>query len=77
MATKHVTRNVGNLDRGLRAFVIAPVAIVAAILAGASSIGGIALFALAGIMLASSAAGFCALYTLVRIHTRSRTPLPH
>jgi Protein of unknown function (DUF2892) len=69
--------NMSTLDRGLRAFVVAPVAIVLAFVVGAGSIGGSVLFALAAIMLATSAVGFCPLYRLFRIDTRGRTPLPH
>jgi Protein of unknown function (DUF2892) len=72
-----MSRNMSNLDRGLRSFVVAPIAIVVAVLIGAGSIGGIVLFALAAIMLATSAVGFCPLYTLFRLNTRGRTPLPH
>jgi hypothetical protein len=72
-----MSRNMSNLDRGLRSFVVAPVAIVIAVLIGAGSIGGIVLFALAAIMLATSAVGFCPLYTLFHLNTRGRTPLPH
>jgi DUF2892 family protein len=70
-------RNMSNLDRGLRGFVVAPVAIVLATVAGAGSIGGIVLFALAAIMLGTSAVGFCPLYRLLHIDTRGRLPLPH
>ena len=42
MATKHL--NMGRTDRVLRAFVIAPIAIVAALALGATSIAGIVLF---------------------------------
>jgi uncharacterized membrane protein len=72
-----MSRNMSNLDRGLRSFVIAPVAIVIAVLIGAGSIGGVVLFALAAIMLATSAVGFCPLYTLFHLDSRGRTPLPH
>lgn len=72
-----MTRNMSNLDRGLRTFVVAPAAIVVAILLGAGSVAGIVLFALAAIMLATSAAGYCPLYTLFHVNTRGRTPLPH
>jgi hypothetical protein len=70
-------RNMSNLDRGLRAFAVAPVAIVLATVAGAGSIGGIVLFALAAIMLGTSAVGFCPLYRLLHLDTRGRLPLPH
>ena len=75
MATKHL--NMGRTDRALRAFVIAPIAIVAALALGATSILGIVLFAVAGIALASSATGFCPAYVPFGIDTRGRTPQPH
>ena len=65
-----MSRNMSNLDRGLRSFLIAPVAIILAVVVGAGSIGGILLFALAAIMLGTSAVGFCPLYTLLHINTR-------
>jgi Protein of unknown function (DUF2892) len=69
--------NMSTLDRGLRAFVVAPGAVVFAFVVGAGSMGGIVLFALAAIMLATSAVGFCPLYRLFHIDTRGRMPLPH
>jgi len=71
-----MTRNMSKLDRGLRAFVVAPAAVIAA-LVGAGSAGGIVLFVLAAVMLATSAFGFCPLYTLLHIKTSGRTPLPY
>ncbi len=72
-----MSRNLSNLDRGLRSFLVAPVAIVLAVVVGAGSIGGIVLFALAAVMLATSAAGFCPLYALFHLNTRGRRPLLH
>ena len=72
-----MSKNMSTLDRRLRAFVVAPVAIVIAVLVGAGSVVGIVLFAVAAIMLATSAIGFCPLYTLLHIDTRGRKPLPH
>lgn len=72
-----MNRNMSNLDRGLRALVVAPALIVVAILLGAGSVAGIVLFALAAIMLATSAAGFCPLYALFRIATRRHSPIAH
>jgi hypothetical protein len=69
-------RNMSTLDRGLRSFVIAPAAIVAAFVVGAGSVGGIVLFVLAAVMLATSAVGFCPLYRLLRLDGRSRALLP-
>jgi Protein of unknown function (DUF2892) len=67
-----MTLNMGTLDRSLRAFVVAPVAIVVALLLGAGTIAGVVLFVVAGIMLATSATGYCPTYTLVGISTRPR-----
>jgi Inner membrane protein YgaP-like, transmembrane domain len=72
-----MSRNMSNLDRGLRSFLIAPVAIILAVVVGVGSIGGILLFLIAAIMLGTSAVGFCPLYTLLHLDTRGRTPLPH
>ena len=72
-----MTKNMINLDRGLRALVVAPAAVIAAVLVDAGSIGGVVLFAFAAVMLATSAVGFCPLYMLLHINTSGRTPLPH
>ena len=65
-------RNMGAYDRGLRAFVVAPIAILAAFLVGAGTLVGVTLFVVAGIMLATGATGFCPTYTLVGITTYPR-----
>ncbi len=70
-----MSRNMSNLDRGLRAFVVAPLAIVLAFVVGAGSILGIVLFAIAVIMLATAAMGSCPLYALLHLDTRGRKPL--
>jgi len=70
-------KNISTLDRALRSFLIAPVAIVIAILVGAGSPVGILLFVLAALMLATSAIGYCPLYALLHIDTHGRRPLPH
>jgi p-aminobenzoyl-glutamate transporter AbgT len=72
-----MTKNMNNLDRGLRAFVVAPAAVIAAVLVGAGSAAGVVLIALAAVMLATSAVGFCPLYRLLRIDASRRRPLPH
>jgi Protein of unknown function (DUF2892) len=72
-----MSRNMSILDRALRSFVVAPAAIVIAVVVGAGSVGGIVLFVLAAVMLATSAAGFCPLYRLLRIDSRRHTLLPH
>ena len=70
-------KNMNNSDRALRTLFAATAAIVAAFVVGAGSIAGIVLFALAAIMLATSAIGFCPLYRLLHLDTRGRTPVPH
>ena len=72
-----MSRNMSTLDRSLRSFLVAPAAIVIAFVVGAGSAGGSVLFALAAVMLATSAVGFCPLYRLLRIDSRGRTLLPH
>jgi hypothetical protein len=59
----------GTLDRSLRAFVVAPVAIVVALILGAGTLGGVILFVVAGIMLATAVTAFCPTYTLLGIST--------
>ena len=69
--------NMGSIDRVLRSFVVAPVAIVVAIVVGAGSVAGIVLLALATVMLATSAVGCCPLYKLVGLDTRSKGGARH
>jgi hypothetical protein len=64
-----MTLNMGTFDRSLRAFVVAPVAIVVALILGAGTFGGIILFVVAGLMLATSATGYCPNYTWIGIST--------
>jgi Protein of unknown function (DUF2892) len=58
-----VIQNMGTLDRSLRIFVVAPVAIVVALILGAGTVAGIILFVVAGIMLATAVTAFCPTYT--------------
>jgi len=67
-----MTRNMGKFDRGVRAFFVAPVAIVVAFILGAGTLGGVILFAVAGIMLATASTGYCPNYTVVGISTDPR-----
>jgi len=69
--------NMGSIDRVLRSFVVAPVAIVVAVVVGAGSVVGIVLLALAAVMLATSAVGFCPLYKALGIDTRSHRGPAH
>lgn len=65
--------NMGSADRKLRAFVVAPVLVVAGVLFGPAGWLAIVLYILAGVMLATSAAGSCPLYMPFGLRTR---PLP-
>jgi len=71
--------NIGPADRKLRAFVVAPVLIVASLLVGPAGWLAIVLYVLAGVMLAPSAVSFCPLYALLGLRTvpeQTATPAP-
>jgi len=72
-----MSTNMHTLDRRTRAFLVAPAAVVIGILLGPVSAWAIVLYALAAIMLATSAAGYCPLYALFHIGSARRAPLPH
>jgi hypothetical protein len=60
--------NVGNADKAIRV-ILAVVAVILALVAGASSPLGIILFVVAAILLVTALAGFCPLYRLVGVNT--------
>lgn len=64
-----MTKNMGSADRKLRAFVAAPVLVVAGVLVGPAGVLAIVLYALAGVMLATAAVGFCPLYVPFGVRT--------
>jgi hypothetical protein len=72
-----MTRNMSTLDRRVRGFAVAPLLVIAALIVGVGTILGIVFLVLAAVMLATSAVGFCPLYTLFHINTRGAKPLPH
>jgi hypothetical protein len=72
-----MTKNMNTLDRALRAFVAAPLLMIAALFVGAGTILGVVLLVLAAVMLATAAVGFCPLYALFHLNTRGQQPLPH
>ena len=51
-------------------------ALVIGILIGPGSIGAIVLYALALVMLVTSAVGYCPLYAVLRLSSRGGRPLP-
>lgn len=75
-------RDMGTVDRGVRALVVVALAILLALLLGAATVGGIILFVVAWIMLANAATGFCPTYAALGIIDGSqwsasrRPPLP-
>lgn len=62
-------KNMGTVDRALRAFAVAPAAVVGAFVFGAGTTVGIILFVVAALMLTTAATGFCPTYTLLGIAT--------
>jgi hypothetical protein len=62
-------KNMGKIDRRIRAFVIAPLLVVVALFVGAGSVGGVILLVLALVMLATSAARSCPLYLPMGVDT--------
>ena len=67
-----MSKNMSTLDRRVRSALVAPVAVAITVLIGPASIVSIVLYALAAIMLATSAAGYCPLYSLAA----SKRPSP-
>ena len=65
-----MSKNMGTIDRIARV-VLAAAAVVGAVLLGAGSVIGIVLLIVAAIMLATAAVGFCPLYKLLKLDTRS------
>jgi hypothetical protein len=72
-----MNRNMSTLDRALRAFLVAPAAVIVGALIGPVSVLAIVLYAIAAVMLVTAAAGSCPLYSLLHIDSRGRRPLPH
>lgn len=68
-----MTRNESNPDRLVRA-ALAVVLAALALSTGAGTTAGIALLAVAAVLLVTAAVGFCPLYALLGISTR---PKPH
>jgi hypothetical protein len=67
-----MAKNEGTLDRVIRG-VIGLVAVLAALAVGAGSAAGLVLLAVAVIMLATAALGFCPLYRVLGLRT---CPMP-
>ena len=72
-----MSKNMTILDRRLRALLAAPVALGVGILVGPASVGSIVLYAIAAVMLATSAVGYCPLYSLFGLGGHHRQPQAH
>ncbi len=62
-----MTRNMSNLDRRLRTYLLMPAAAVVGVLVGPGSVASIVLYVIAAVMLATGTVGYCPLYALLRI----------
>jgi hypothetical protein len=71
-----MSKNMNILDRRVRALFVAPAAVVIGILVGPAAVGSIFLYAVAAIMLATSAVGYCPLYSMLHLSGRAREPQP-
>lgn len=75
-----MNHNLGTTDRAVRTFVVAPVLVVVGVLVGPAAALSWVAYALAGVMVATSAVRWCPLYSLFGVSTcrrpvdRVRTP---
>jgi len=69
--------NIGILDRRARGFVIAPLALIVALLLGAGTVAGIVLLVVAGIMAVTAATGVCPIYALLHLDSRGHRSPAH
>ena len=69
-----MSKNMSNLDRRLRAYLLTPAAVLAGILVGPGTVGAIVLYAVAAILLATGVVGHCPLYALLRFDGRRQHP---
>jgi len=69
--------NMGTADRAIRSIIVAPALIVAAVAVGPVSVLSILLYALAAIMLLTSAVSYCPLYAPVRMRTTAKNADTH
>jgi hypothetical protein len=65
-----MNKNMGETDRKIRGFVLAPLLLVAAWLFGFATIGGVVSIVLAAVMAGTAAIGFCPLYAPLHLSTR-------
>ncbi len=68
-----MTRNMARIDRLARGVIVAPVALIVALVVGIGSVAGVILAAVAVIMAVTAAVGFCPLYRAVGVATGGHT----
>jgi hypothetical protein len=64
-----MSRNLGTIDRVIRAAVVAPVLVGLGVVAGAGTAVGVVLLALAAAMVVTGAVGYCPLYAAIHLST--------
>lgn len=64
-----MNQNMGSVDRKLRAFVGAPLLVVAGVLVGPGGWLAVVLYVFAAVMLVTASVGFCPLYAPVGLRT--------
>jgi hypothetical protein len=71
-----MTPNMGTPDRLARGFVVAPAALIVAVVLGIGSVAGVILAVVAVIMAVTAAVGFCPLYRLFGFSSERHSPAP-
>ncbi len=71
-----MTRNMGNIDRLVRGLIVAPVALILALVVGIGSVAGVIFAVVAVVMAVTAVVGFCPLYRLVGLSTDRHTVAP-
>ena len=66
-----MSRNMITLDRRIRAFVIAPIAVIGAFAVGVGTLVGVVLLIVAAVMLATAWSGFCPIYRALGVSRRA------
>jgi hypothetical protein len=64
-----MTRNLGKFDRLARGLLVAPLALILALVVGIGTAGGVILALVAVVMAVTALVGFCPLYRLIGLST--------
>ena len=71
-----MTRNMGTIDRLVRGLLVAPLALILALVVGIGSVAGVILAVVAVVMAVTAVVGVCPLYRLVGLSTERHTVAP-